>query len=44
MEKSYTNPFNPVSFILLAEKSPDVFPKPKGRFVQNLWLSIDIFL
>ena len=28
--KSYTPPFNPVFFMLLAEKSPEVFPKLKG--------------
>ena len=32
-KKSYTHPFNPVSFVLLAEKSPDIFPKHKGYFV-----------
>ena len=30
--KSYTYPFNSVSFMLLAEKSPEIFRKHKGYF------------
>ena len=28
--KLYTHPFNPVFFMLLAEKSHEIFPKHKG--------------
>ena len=31
-EKLYTHPFNPVFFMLLAEKSPEIFPKCKRYF------------
>ena len=31
-EKSYTRPFNLVIFILLAEKSHEIFPKHKEYF------------
>ena len=30
--KSYTYRFNPVFFMLLAEKSPEIFPKHKAYF------------
>ena len=28
----YTHPFNPVFYMLIAEKSPEIFPKHKGCF------------
>ena len=31
-EKSHMHPINPVCFILLAEKSPEIIPKDKGYF------------
>ena len=44
-EKSGPNPFNHVFFMLLAKKSPEIFPKHKGCFLfQNLLLRTDIFL
>ena len=35
IEKSFTHPFNPAFFfMLLAEKSSEIFPKHKGCFCQ----------
>ena len=31
-EKLHMHPINPVYFILLAEKSPEIIPKDKGYF------------
>ena len=33
MEKLYTHPFKPAFFMLLARKSPEIFPKDKGCFL-----------
>ena len=31
-EKSHMHPINPVYFIFIAEKSPEIIPKDKGYF------------
>ena len=45
-EKSYRHPFNHVFFMVLTEKSPEIFPQHKAYFFlfQNLLLRIDIWL
>ena len=42
MKNSYTHPFNPVFFImLLAKKSPEIFPKHKEYFFISESFALD---
>ena len=41
-EKLYTHPFNPLSFLSLAEKYPEIFPEHEGYFFYSRIFCFDL--